>query len=38
MAKQGPGVWIDPEGYQATVRDAEAEFNRMLAQQQAAAH
>lgn len=36
-SKQGPSVWIDPEGYQDTVNDAEAGFNRMLAEQRAAA-
>jgi metallo-beta-lactamase class B len=37
MAKEGPGVWIDPKGYQAAVSDAEGDFNRMLAGQMAAA-
>jgi metallo-beta-lactamase class B len=37
MAKLGARVWIDSEGYQATIRDAEAGFNSMLAEQQAAA-
>jgi len=37
MAKQGPGVWIDPEGYRETVADAEASFKKMLAEQRASA-
>jgi len=37
MAKQGPGVWIDPGGYRDTVADAEASFKKMLAEQQASA-
>jgi metallo-beta-lactamase class B len=36
MAKQGPSVWIDPEGYKTTVDGAEAQFKKMLAEQKAA--
>jgi metallo-beta-lactamase class B len=35
MAKQGPSVWIDPEGYRDTVSSAEASFNSMLQKQRA---
>ncbi len=38
MAKQGPGVWIDPAGYRTAVEDAEADFNKMLAEQRASAN
>ena len=37
VAKEGPGVWTDRQGYLAAVSDAETEFNRMLAGQRARA-
>jgi metallo-beta-lactamase class B len=35
MPQQGPSVLIDPQGYKAAVADAEAEFHRTLAKQEA---
>jgi metallo-beta-lactamase class B len=35
MPQQGPSALIDPQGYKAAVAEAEAEFHRTLAKQEA---